>query len=81
MDNTFELDIDFKGQTLQFQGELIVSGYLHKIELDMNGTKVSFEPDEERTYRALMSLEDLKENHIPVDLLRAIAQRLDSLLG
>ncbi|MCF2447666.1 hypothetical protein L0657_27170 [Dyadobacter sp. CY345] len=81
MDNTFELDVNFNGQTFEFQGELIVSGYLHKIQLDVNGTIVSFEPDEERNYRALMSIEDLKENDIPVDLLRAIALRLDSLLG
>lgn len=80
MDNTFELDVDFNGETYEFEGNLIISGYLHKIELDVQGTKVYFEPDEERNYRALMSMEDLNKSELSIGLLKAIANRLDSLL-
>ena len=80
MDNTFELDVDFNGETYEFEGNLIIGGYLHKIELDVQGTKVYFEPDEERNYRALMSVEDLNKSELSIGLLKAIGHRLDSLL-
>ena len=81
MDNTFELDVDFNGETFEFPGQLIISGYVHKIELDINGTKVLFEPDEERKYRALLSMQDLTDNQIEMGLIKAIVFRLDSLLS
>jgi len=80
MENTFDLDVDFNGQTYEFAGELIISGYVHRIELDVNGTRVSFEPDEERNYRALLSMQDVQNNQLNVGLIKAIANRLDSLL-
>ncbi|SEI37529.1 hypothetical protein SAMN04487995_0144 [Dyadobacter koreensis] len=81
MDNTFELDVDFNGETFEFPGQLIISGYVHKIELDINGAKVLFEPDEERKYRALLSMQDLTDNQIEMGLIKAIVLRLDSLLS
>ena len=80
MDDTFELDVDFNGHTYEFEGKLIVTGYVHKIELDVLDTKVFFEPDEEGSYRALLSTQDLQATHLSIDLLKAIAERLNSLL-
>ena len=80
MDDTFELDVEFNGEQYEFEGKLIVTGYGHKIELNVLDTKVLFEPDEERSYRALLSMKDLQETRLNVDLLKTIAQRLDSLL-
>jgi hypothetical protein len=80
MDETFTLDVIFKGEDLEFEGKLLVTGYLHKIEIDVNGTAVVFEPDEERNYRALVAPEQMDGRHLSVGLLQAIARRLESLL-
>lgn len=80
MDNTFELDVEYNGTTYAFEGVLLIHGYMHKIELTIQGVKVFFEPDEERNYRALLSMQDIKEHQLDVGLIKATAQRLDSLL-
>lgn len=80
MDESFFIDVEYLGKELEFEGRLIVSGYLHKIEMDVEGIKVFFEPDEERNYRALVSLEEVREARLDAGLLQAIAARLESLL-
>jgi hypothetical protein len=80
MDETFTLDVSFRGEDLEFEGKLLVTGYQHKIEMDVNGTPVFFEPDEERNYRALVGPEQIDGRHLSVELLQAIARRLESLL-
>ena len=80
MDETFTLDVSYKGEDLEFEGKLLLSGYLHKIEIDVNGTPVFFEPDEERNYRALVGPDQIDDKYLSVGLLQAIAQRLESLL-
>ncbi|MDQ6481123.1 hypothetical protein [Dyadobacter sp. LHD-138] len=80
MDESFFIDVEYLGEELEFEGRLIVSGYLHKIEMDVEGIKVFFEPDEERNYRALVSLEEVREARLDAGLLQAIAARLESLL-
>lgn len=80
MDESFFIDVEYLGKDLEFEGWLIVSGYLHKIEMDVAGTKVLFEPDEERNYRALVSLDDVERARLDIGLLQAIASRLESLL-
>jgi hypothetical protein len=80
MDESFFLDVEYLGKELEFEGRLILSGYLHKIEMDVEGTKVLFEPDEERNYRALINPEEVAHHKLDVGLLKAIASRLESLL-
>jgi len=80
MDETFTLDVNYNGENLEFEGRLLISGYLHKIEMDVNGTPVFFEPDEERNYRALVGREQMDDKNLSVSLLQAIAHRLESLL-
>ena len=82
MEEPFLLDVNYLGETLDFEGQLHLSGYQHKIEIIVNDISVFFEPDEERNYRALVSMEQMADNkHLNPGLLRAIAQRLDSLLN
>ena len=52
MDEQFELPVEYKGEQLLFKASLIVTGYTHKFNVDVNGQMVIFEPDEERNYRA-----------------------------
>lgn len=79
MEDSFLLDVDFKGKTYEFEGQLVLQGYLHKIQIDIDGVIVTFEPDEERNYRAVAvdQNEDVKINKA---LIGAVANRLESLL-
>jgi len=80
MEESFTLDVEYKGEIVEFEGRLMLSGYLHKIEMDVNGSKVLFEPDEERNYRALVSMEEAEASRLDISMLKAIANRLESLL-
>ncbi len=42
--------------------------------MDINGSEVTYEPDEERNYRAIVDPEKLGGGQINVDLLKAIAE-------
>jgi hypothetical protein len=49
----FEIPVVYNNQQFYFKARLLQLGpYTPKIQVDVNGTEVLFEPDEERTYRA-----------------------------
>jgi hypothetical protein len=54
IEDTFDIPVTYKGKELLFKSHLLILGYIHKISVDVNGTEVLFEPDEERNYRAVM---------------------------
>ncbi len=81
MDEPFEIPVLFKGELLNFTSRLHMSGYTHKIEVDVDGTQLMFEPDEERNYRAIMDTEHLpKGKKINIELLKAIANAIESIV-
>jgi hypothetical protein len=81
MDESFEIPVSYKGQDLAFTSRLIVYGYTHKIEVDVDGSKVSFEPDEERNYRAMLDVEQIKQDKkLDTGLLKAIAQAIEAIV-
>ncbi len=74
----FELPVTFNNKELMFQGKFLDYGYSSKIEMDIEGTKVLFEPDEERNWRAIISFEDVMANKKPdQDLLKAVAGAIE----
>jgi hypothetical protein len=76
----FELPVIFNDKELLFQGRFLDYGYSSKIEMDIEGTKVLFEPDEERNWRALISFEDMQANkNLDKDLLKVIAEAIDAI--
>ncbi|TDE17189.1 hypothetical protein [Dyadobacter psychrotolerans] len=78
MEDSFLLDVNYKGEIREFEGQLVLQGYLHKIQIDVDGLIITFEPDEERNYRAVA---DPNEGvKVDKELIPAIAQRLESLL-
>ena len=82
MEEPFFIDVNYQGEELEFEGQLHLSGYQHKIEINVNDIPVFFEPDEERNYRALVSMEQMSHSKLLTPgLLQAIAHRLDSLLN
>ena len=81
MDNSFELPINYNGKDYLFPASLITYGYSYKISVTVFGTLISFEPDEEGSYRAIADLEDIKHNTaITKMLLQVIAETLQELL-
>ena len=80
MSEHFLLSVFYKGQEWQFESELRVFGYTHKIAVNVSGTEVIFEPDEERHYRAVLNESEIKKQKIEVELLHQIANELEANL-
>jgi hypothetical protein len=79
MDEPFDLPVLFKGEEHLFTSELQHIGYTHRILVDVYGTEVSFEPDEERNYRAILDPEKINQK-LSVELLKAIAQAIEEIV-
>ncbi|KAA8485060.1 hypothetical protein BDE36_2229 [Arcticibacter tournemirensis] len=81
MDDLLVLPVEYRGESLKFETRIFSYGYTYRVEVDIGGFKVIFEPDEERNYRAISSAEqmDKKENMPDKDLLQAIALQLQAL--
>jgi hypothetical protein len=81
MEDAFEIPVSFNGKEYNFTAEFISYGYAYKLEIDIDGSKIQFEPDEERNWRALISQEDrLADKKLNSDLLGAIASAIDAIV-
>jgi hypothetical protein len=81
VDEGFELPVNYKGKELLFPAQLVSFGWTHRIQVDVYGTIVFFERDEEREWRALLSLEDLELNQeVDVALIKAIGASIEEML-
>lgn len=79
MNELFELPVTANGKDLLFPARLLQLGYTHKFEVDVYGTQVFFEPDEEGAYRAVVD-PDERPKHFDPELLQAIAAAIDEVL-
>jgi hypothetical protein len=81
MDEGFEIPVTYKGKELLFPASLVSFGWTHRIEVDVSGTKVSYERDENREWRALISPEELEgHRNVDVQLLIAIGESIEEIL-
>ena len=81
MDDGFELPVLFNKRELNLPARLLSYGYSYKLEVEVEGTKILFEPDEERNWRALIGYEEINANKkISVDLLKAIAFSIEHIM-
>jgi hypothetical protein len=81
MDEPFELPVSYKGKELLFTSQLLMLGYTHKFQVNVNGQEVLFEPDEERTYRAIVEPETQQSaKHMDIELLQAIADAIEAVI-
>ena len=81
MEDTFDIPVTYKGKELLFKSQLLILKYTHKISVDVNGTEILYEPDEERKYRAVIDLEKMEGmKRIDKELLRAIAGAIESIV-
>jgi len=65
-------------QNLLLPARLIQFGYTYKIEVDINGTIVSFKRDEEKNRRALIDPAKI-DSKINADFLNAILDAIENL--
>jgi hypothetical protein len=79
MEDAFFLPVTYRNQELQFEATLERRGFIHVISVDVDGTKVDFERDDEGTWRALLNQPDTGKPP-PVELLRAIGQTIEEVL-
>jgi hypothetical protein len=81
MDDALEIPVTYKGQELSFPARLLLTGYTHKIQVEVDGQLIMFEPDEERNYRAVLDTNQLEQGARPdVPLLQAIAAVIESVV-
>ena len=81
MDEGFELPVSFNKKELNFPVRLLNYGYSYKLEVDIDGDKILFEPDEERNWRALVAYEEINTNKkINIELLKAIALSIEEIM-
>jgi hypothetical protein len=80
MDNSFEIAVSLNSRDYQFPATLITFGYSYKIQVNVDGTIVNFERDEEGNFRALINPDDIKSTvQVSKEILQAIAAELDEL--
>ena len=77
----FELPVSFNKKEFNFPARLLNYGYSYKLEVDIDGDKILFEPDEERNWRALVAYEDIDNNKkINIDMLKAIVASIEAIM-
>lgn len=80
MGESFDIPVQYKGEDLMLKGSVKAFGYTPRIEIEIDGSPIIFEQDEEGKYRAVVSTEDLVNNkNIDVELLGLVTEVLDSV--
>jgi hypothetical protein len=79
MSETLEIPVRYKKQDLIFKAHTIRFGYVHHIVVDVNGTPVTIERDEEGNYRALVDLEKVQSSKLDAGLMEALVSVLEGL--
>jgi len=74
------LPITYAGEDIELPLTMYAYGYTFRVEILIGETQVIFEPDEEGSYRALISAEQVEKNKtLNRGLLQAIAEALEKL--
>ncbi len=81
MDDAFELPVKYRNQELSYPGYFKRRGYSYRIEMQVDGLVIYFEPDEERNWRAIMDPSSNNHSLVPGDKIQAIIEALNQYLG
>ena len=80
MDGSFTITVNYKGKDRDFEVTLKVLGYTHRFYLDVDGTEVFFERDDEGAFRAIAAPEQERKQVDP-QLLRLVAAAIEAALA
>ena len=74
------LPLTFNGEEIELPVRMYGYGYTFRVEVKIGESVIIFEPDEEGSYRALVTPEQMaNSNDLNVGLLRTIAEALEKL--
>jgi hypothetical protein len=80
MNDEFDIPVSFGGKEYNFPTRLLNYGHTIKLEVEIEGNTIFFEPDEERNWRALVPFDEIttaqKTNSA---LLRAVAEAIEEI--
>ena len=80
MEQTFIIPVIYEGEETDFEASFQPYGYTYRIAVDLFGNTVLFEPDEEGSYRALISpTEIVVSKAINRELLAAVVRVLETV--
>lgn len=78
MEDSFLIPIEVDGNRKEYPAIMRTFGYAVKVEVNIDGIMVSFEPDEERNWRAVLGFDDaLAGKTVKKEILEAIANFLE----
>lgn len=80
MSESAEIEINYKGVLLKLPVSLVPYGYTFRIIVSYLDNDITFEPDEERSFRAIQVNENGNEIRPEPELLAAIAAELENSL-
>jgi len=75
VEEIIEILVTYKEQELIFKAHVVRFGYVHHIVIDVNGTNITIERDEEGNYRALGDV----NSKMDIELIKAIVEVLEGL--
>ena len=79
MEDTFQIPVIYQGKELEFDAQLLQLGYSRKIQVDIYGSIIFLEKDDEGNYRAILA--DIQnESKVDRGLIKAIVQALEAIL-
>jgi len=79
MTESLEIPVRYKNHDLIFKAHTIRFGYVHHIFVDMNGTPVTIERDEEGSFRALVDAQTVDASKLDAGLIEALVSVLKGL--
>lgn len=77
--DTLEIPVTYKNKELSLKAHVVRFGYVNHIVVDLSGTQITIERDEEGNYRALGDTEKMEGSKVDVDLIKAVVTVLQSL--
>jgi hypothetical protein len=78
MDSQFTFEVSANGNSKELTAMIVSWGYAYQIVVEVEGMEVTFEPDENREYRAIVKEPD-KVTASQKQLIPAIIETLNSL--
>jgi hypothetical protein len=77
--DTLELPVTYNNKELSLKAHVVRFGYVNHIVIDVSGTQIIIERDEEGNYRALGDAEKMQSTKIDTELIEAVVNVLQSL--
>ena len=79
MTEEFQIDVRFENDVRLFNAEFRRQGYGYKIAVWVDDNEIIYEPDEERSFRAISLNPAFMENRKTLQLVTLIGERLNEL--